>query len=108
MLTLTEAFNGMMPGYFGISHEFTGTSDHVMIEAGFRTVSVAVHPELGETARIEYTLSCRSDIDGGTARWMVWPAGNVSTSADDALLSHACAIRGVTSGGTARLEVVAT
>lgn len=41
MLTLKEAFNGMMPGYFGISHEFTGTSDHVMIEAGFKNVSCA-------------------------------------------------------------------
>lgn len=108
MLMLTEAFNGMMPGYFGISHQFTGTSDHVMIQAGYKNVSVAVHPAPGQTARVEYTLSCRADIDGGTAKWMVWPAGDVSASTDDSLLSHACAIRGVTSGGTARLEILAT
>ena len=108
MLTLTEAFNGMMPGYFGISHSFTGTSDHVMIQSGFKNVSVAIHPAPGQTARVEYTLSCRADIDAGNAKWMVWPAGNVSNSTDDALLSHACAIRGVSPSGTARLEILAT
>lgn len=108
MLSLVESFNGLAPGYFGISLSFTGTSEPIMIQAGYKDISVAITPAVGETARVEYTLSCQMEIDGDTAVWLTWPAGNVSASRDDALMTKAYAIRGVSSGGTAKLEVLAT
>jgi hypothetical protein len=108
MLSLTESLNGLAPGYFGISIVFSGTSEPVMIQAGYSGVSVAIHPAVGQTARVEYTLSCQTEIDAGTAKWLTWPLGNVISSADDAMLTHAYAVRGVSSGGTATLEVLAT
>ena len=108
MLSLTESFNGLAPGYFGIGLSFSETSEPVMIQAGYKDISVAIHPAVGETARIEYTLSCQTEIDAGTANWLTWPAGNVTASRDDAMLTKAYAVRGVTSGGVARLEILAT
>lgn len=108
MQVLQEAVNGMGPGFYGIALSFSGTSDPVVIQAGYKTVSVAIHPAPGQTARVEFTLSCQMDIDAGTAKWLTWPVGNVSTSTDDAMLTHAYAVRGVSSGGVAKLEVLAT
>jgi hypothetical protein len=108
MLSLVESFNGLAPGYFGISLSFTGTSEPVMIQAGYKDISVAIHPAVGQTARVEYTLSCQAEIDAGTAKWLTWPAGNVSVGTDDAMMTKAYAVRGVSSSGTAKLEVLAT
>ncbi len=109
MLTLTEAYNGLAPGNYGISVVFTGTSDWIMLPSNMDFVSVAIHPAPGEAARVEFTLAGATAINGGTAVWMTWPTGNANTSANDALLTHASAIRGVTSGsGNATLEVLAT
>lgn len=107
MITLIEAYNGMAPGNFGISVNFSGTSDWVMLPSNLDYVSVAIHPT-GGTAHVEFTLSGKNWIDANSAQWMTWPLGEVSASANDALLTHASAIRGVATGGTALLEVLAT
>lgn len=108
MLRLTEAFNGLAPGYYGISLSFSGTSEPIMIQPGYKDISVAITPAVGQTARVEYTLSPQTDIDDGTATWLTWPAGDVSSSRDDALLAKAYAIRGVSSSGAAKLEILAS
>lgn len=108
MLTLTESGNGLASGFYGISLSFSGTSDPVCFQAGFNSISVAISPAIGQTARVEYTLSPPADVMAGTAVWLTWPAGNVSVATDDAMLTKAYAVRGVSSGGTAKLEVLAT
>lgn len=107
MITLTEQYQGLPCDSFGASTSFTGTSDYILMKAMLLHVSVAIHPAAGQTARAEYTLDGPSMIDGGTAVWQAWPRGNVSSSTDDALLTGVAAIRGVSSGGTARLVVLA-
>jgi hypothetical protein len=107
MISLVEAYSGLAPGYYGMSLPFTGTSEPIMIKSGMTSVSVAIHPAVGQTARVEFTLSCQDAIDAGTAKWMSWPQGNVSVSANDAMRTNAYAVRGVSSGGTATLEVLA-
>lgn len=108
MLTLTESGIGAGSGFYGISLPFTGTSDPVYFQSGFNSISVAISPAVGQTARVEYTLSLPNEVMAGTAVWLTWPLGNVSAPADDAMLTKAYAVRGVSSGGTAKLEVLAT
>lgn len=106
MLTLIEGYHGLAPGTYGLSVLFTGQSDYIMLQAGYKEISVAIHPAVGQTARVEFTLAGKDDVDGGTAAWLTWPLGNVSASSDDAMLTHAYALRGVSSG-SARIEVLA-
>lgn len=58
------------------------------------------------TARIEYTLSTRSQVDAGAAVWRAWDAGDVTVNTDD-LLGPVQAVRGVSVSGDVTIEVVA-
>src|SRR5213592_3237417 len=106
MIPLLEEYNGLGLGYYGASTSFTGTSEPVRMKSGMSQVSVAIHPASGQTARVEFTLSGQDAIDNSTAKWMTWSRGDVSASTSDAMLAHAYAIRGVSSGGTALLEIL--
>jgi len=95
-------------GFYRDSLAYSGTSDYWLLKAGIARLAVAVHPDVGQTARVEFTLSDPALVAGGTARWIVWPSGNVTSGRADELSAMVTAIRGVTSGGTATMEVVAT
>lgn len=92
-------------GFFRASLQFTGTTDSIMLQSAMTEISAAVHPASG-TARVEFTLSSAAEVAAGTARWIVWPLGDVSKASADALISCATAIRGVATA-TAVIEVCA-
>lgn len=94
-------------GFFRYTANVTSTSDPIVFMSGMTMLSAAVHPAVAQTARIEFTLSPLAAVEGGTARWIPWEQGDVSTSKADALMSCVTALRGVASGGTAVLEIVA-
>lgn len=95
-------------GYYTLSLDFSATTDWIMLPSSITQLSVAVHPAVGQTARIEYTLSSMALCRAGTAKWIAWDLGDVSVSSADELMSCATAIRGVRSAGTATLEVRAS
>lgn len=95
-------------GFFTYSQSVTGTAEPIAMGPGMSRISVAIHPAATFTARVEFTLSPRAAVDAGTARWISWDLGNVAAPAADALLSTITAIRGVSSGGTATLELRAS
>lgn len=70
-----------------------------------RRATVAIHP--GSTAKVQYTTSPESAVDGGTAQWIDWPEGEVSASTQDALLAPVTALRAVAIGADADWEVIA-
>lgn len=108
MLTLTkDSTGGVDTGRYWLELDVTGTSDAIYVPPGMMSVSVAIHPAIGQTARVEYTLSSSARINAGTARWIAWGLGNIAAADADSLLTTASAIRGVSSGGTATLELVA-
>lgn len=107
MITLTYPFRSPQSGLQWASLAFSGTSDWFAVPSCTPAISVAIHPAAGQTARAEYTLSSPAEIEAGTAKWIPWPLGDVSASSSDALLTMCVAIRGVASGGTAAIEVLA-
>lgn len=108
MITVTKTSDGSADtGRYWLSLPFTGTTDAIGIPAGMMSVSVSIKPAAGQTARVEYTLSSAAAINGGTAIWIPWALGDISSVDADSLLTTASAIRGVSSGGTATLELVA-
>lgn len=94
-------------GFYRFSAPFTTQSDIVMFVSSITMLSAAIHPTAAATSFIEYTLSAPALVDAGTALWVKWPAGDVTVSSADALLSCVTAIRG-RSAGSATLEIVAT
>lgn len=107
MITIPKDSSTVDTGRFWLELAVTGTSDSIYIPPGMMSISVALHPAVGQTARIEYTLSSSARINAGTARWIAWPLGDISASNADSLLTTAAAIRVVSSSGTATLELVA-
>lgn len=107
MLTLTYPFQTPQSGMQWASVAFAGTSDWIAVPSCTMSISVAMHPAAGQTARAEYTLSAPAQIEAGMAKWIPWPLGDVAASASDALLTMCIGIRGVASGGTATIEVLA-
>jgi hypothetical protein len=83
------------------------TSDYVPLPPQVRMVSVAIHPTVPGTARVEYTVSSRDRLIAGTARWLTWPLGTLSAADADTLMSSASAIRGVATDHDAVMEITA-
>lgn len=94
-------------GRYWLTLAVTGTSDAILLPAGMMSISAAIHPAVGQTARIEYTLSSIASVAAETAKWLVWPLGDISSGDADSIATVATAIRGVASGATATLELVA-
>lgn len=107
MITIPKTSTGANSGLYWLKQSIVGTSDWIQLPPGMQVVSVAIHPALGQTARVEFSLSSWDDLAAGTARWIAWDLGNVSASAADGIMSLASALRAVSSGGTATLELVA-
>lgn len=72
------------------------TSDPLIIPSIGRDASVVVTP--GTSARVEFTLSGYDAIEGGTATWLPWPAGDVTNSASDSASGSVTALRLVSTG----------
>lgn len=85
-------------GYYRAEISFSGTSDSIVLASGMEQISVALHPT--SSARIEYTLSSLDKVSLGTAKWIVWPLGDITSGKADSLLSAVTAIRGVSTGNS--------
>lgn len=108
MITMTKTADGSLSsGFYWLSQDIVGTAEPVLLPAGGLAVSVAIHPAAGQIARVEFTLSSPDAVAAGTAKWIPWDLANVSSPSADGIMTLASAIRGVSSGGTATLEVVA-
>lgn len=107
MISISKDSVTSAAGLYWYKLAFSGTSDWIQLPPGMTCVSVAIHPAAGQTARIEFSLSSWDDLAAGTARWITWDSGNTTASAADGIMTLASAIRGVASGGTATLELVA-
>lgn len=104
MLTMTLPFTGPFSGYRHISVSFSGTSDWVAIPSNVSIVSVALHPDVAQTAKVQYTLSSPADVVTGSAHWIDWPAGSVIASTSDGMRSMCIGVRAV---GDGVMEVLA-
>jgi hypothetical protein len=60
------------------------------------------------TASVEYTCSGMDEIDAGTARWVAWPKGIVSSSTSDAALNVVAVRLRQIGTGSAKLDLVAS
>jgi hypothetical protein len=45
-------------------------------------------------------------VNAGTARWLVWPLGELTAANADTLMSAATALRGVATSQAATMEIV--
>ena len=52
-----DSTGGADTGRYWMELAVSGTSDAIYIPPGMMSVSVAIHPAVGQTARVEYTLS---------------------------------------------------
>jgi len=66
-------------------------------------MTVTVIPTVA--AKCQYSTSTRQEIDAGSATWIDWPSGNVSSAVTDAFLYRVIAVR-LNSSAAAKLEVV--
>lgn len=82
-----------------------GTSDAVYIPYNVDKTTVSLYPS--NRARVEYTVASPSEIEAGTAEWIVWPLKTVRKNSADGILSVVTAVRAVSIQGTVEMEVVA-
>jgi|GEM_PF-2541496 len=73
-----------------------------------KPLSVGVMPGAGGTALVEYTLAPRAavDADPNVVTWRPWPAGAVSSNADDVVDAPVTALRMTAATSDASWEVL--
>lgn len=69
------------------------TSDPVIIHGDAERVSVAAFPGGGGTVTIQFTLSPPALVEAGTASWVAWSKGAVSSADADTLAGPVTAVR---------------
>lgn len=87
-----------------VSMATAGNSAAVIID-DLAGATITVAPTSPAVAKCQYTTSSKRDIELGTAIWIDWPQGFVSTPKSDAMLYRVVALRLVTTGA-AKLEVL--
>lgn len=78
------------------------TGEHIFVWG--RIASIALHP--AGTAKVQFTLSKTSLVKAGTARWLDWARGDITSAAADIPEGPVTAVRAVSITGAATLEVV--
>ncbi len=104
---MAERSLGRKPGYFHSEQLLTGaTSDPVVIPP-LNGQQVSVTMVAGaNTGKIQFTTSTDAKVAAGTAIWQDWPAGVVTGTVSDRLISGVTAVRGVSSAGTVDFELI--
>lgn len=87
-----------------IKNTAAGNSYAVIVE-DYLPLTITVIPGLG-SAKVQYTTSSKTAIANGTANWIDWQQGMVSTPKSDGLMLRVIAIR-LSSSADATMEVVA-
>ena len=70
-------------------------------DPGYRPVVVFLKPAGGGSARIEFTLSTRAEVEAATAIWIAWPDGAVTTATARVITGPVTALRCVSVSGSA-------
>lgn len=73
-------------------------SDPLILSAVGRDAAVVVSP--GTSARVEYTLSSYADLEGGSAIWLPWGEGDVTTLTGSVVVGAVSALRLVSTGAS--------
>ncbi len=84
-----------------------GQSSNVIIPAYVCELTAILAPN-GQTAGVEYTGSDESAITGGTAKWVAWEPGQVTSDTARAAVGPVTGVRinQTVGGGTSTLELV--
>lgn len=87
-----------------IRNTAAGNSNPVMVE-DYLPITVTVIPGLG-SAKVQYTTSTKTAVSAGTAHWIDWAKGMVSTPQSDGLMLRVTALR-LSSSADATMELLA-
>lgn len=87
-----------------IRNTVAGNSNPVLVE-DYLPITVTIIPGLG-SAKAQYTTSSKTAVSAGTAFWIDWDKGMVSTPKCDGLMLRVTAIR-LSSSADATMELVA-
>jgi hypothetical protein len=71
-------------------------------------ITVHAVPGPGGTLAVEYSCTDSAVANPGAANWSAWPAGTVSASASDSIVSPVVAIRVTAATAAGSVEVVAS
>lgn len=83
----------------------SGSEEIVELKFGTsKNISLAVFP--AGTARVEFSISSYDDLTAGTANWIVWGNGEVSTPTPAEVFSKISAIKVVSVAGSTDYEVM--
>lgn len=88
----------------GVSVTGGGTSDWIMVNYNNARTTVAVYPTT--RAKAQYTIDSPEEIAAGTAVWIDWPIGAITSPRTDTLIGVATGIRLVSLVGSASMEVL--
>ena len=80
------------------------TSNPVHIKDSTSPITVGLHPT--GSATVQYTISNKQDIVDGNAYWVDWDIGSVTAGTVQVIIGAVTAIRVVTVGGPAVLEIL--
>jgi hypothetical protein len=84
------------------------TSDAIVIpplKVGSKRVTCTIHAG-ANTGKFEFTTSSDAKITAGTAVWQDWNLGVVTGSNSDSLVGQVTGLRGVSSAGEIKIEIV--
>lgn len=81
-------------------------SEVIELPGGRSVCSIAVIPEAGGSALVEYSISPLADVGADNATWFQWPAGTVTAAAEDARLAPTTAFRITATSQPCRVEVL--
>ena len=99
-------WDGEQYGFWRASASVAGgqTSDWILVNYNNSRTTVAVYPTT--RAKAQYTVDPVSKINAGTAVWIDWPVGNITSPRTDTLMGVCTAIRLVSIVGAASMEVL--
>jgi len=84
------------------------TSDPVKIKPngkGIYAISVGIIPETG-SGKVQFSLDSESDIDGGSADWFDWSAGEVTGGTSATFTSAISALRCISISGNVKFKIL--
>lgn len=83
------------------------TSDPVIIHGDAERVSVAVFPGGGGSMTIQFTCSPPAAVEAGTANWVAWSKGAVTSADADTLAGPVTAVRASAATAAGVFEIAA-
>lgn len=88
-----DARLGRMVGEYTVSAGATSNALALPRSAGDEKVTIMAKPAPGGTALVQFTLDGYDDMDAGTADWLDWPKGGVTSDDADVLLGPVTGVR---------------